>query len=222
LKTRRRYSWATNPYNPAITETASDPRPDPPTATEASAADGDRALVAALRARDESAFLALVEELHPAMLRVAGIYAGEEAAAEVAQDTWLAVIRGLGQFAFRASLRTWIFSILVRRARTAARRRQRQILEMQPMEDESPACEGPSPEATLVEGERLQATSRAISRLPTAQRAVLTLREVHGWSSTDVEALLGFTPAHQRVLLHRARAKLRRLLHLAERRSERA
>lgn len=146
------------------------------------------------------------------MLRVAAVYAGEDAAAEVAQDTWLAVIRGIGNFAFRSSFRTWVFSILVKRARTAARRRQRQVLHLQPLGAEPLACEAPGPEATLVETERLQAASLAISRLPSTQRAVLTLREIHGWSAAEVEALLTITPGNQRVLLHRARVRLRRIL----------
>ncbi|MCI0585042.1 MAG: sigma-70 family RNA polymerase sigma factor [Chloroflexi bacterium] len=195
-------------------------------------------LVARLRAGDEAAFVDLVEGMTPAMLRMARLYTSAAVAEEVTQDTWLAVVRGVDAFEGRASLRTWIFGILLNIARTKGERERRQIpysafidpaadraesaVEAERFRppgdawaghwvsyprrwDELPEERWPSREAT--------SEIRAIvDALPPAQREVVTLRDVIGWSSVEVCQALGITAVNQRVLLHRGRAHVRRAL----------
>lgn len=211
----------------------------PPTAPPSAATSGDPAIVAALRGRDESAFTALVEEHHVALVRLARSYVGSRALAEeVAQETWLAVIRGIDRFEGRSSLRTWIFRILTNLAKTrgARERRSMPLSALAPADhDDGPAVDParfvsadaprfgghwtspPSswrdvPDERLLGRETLGLLSDAIAALPTAQRRVVTLRDVEGWPADEVCALLGLSEANQRVLLHRARSKVRATL----------
>jgi RNA polymerase sigma-70 factor (ECF subfamily) len=196
----------------------------------------DTQLLDALRAGDESAFAALVREQHPSLVRVARIYVSTQSAAEeVAQETWLGVLNGLERFEGRSSLRTWIFSILTNVARTRARRDAR-TLPFSAMQDparvpeaavdadrfldpEHPRWPGhwaikpePWPEDALVTGETRALLADAIEALPASQRAVISLRDVEGWDSEEVCNALGISETNQRVLLHRARSKVRRAL----------
>ena len=186
----------------------------------------DAELLRRLRAGDEQAFVALVERYNGSMLRLAGSFVPSRAVAEeVVQDTWLAVLRGLPAFQGRASLRTWMFTILVNRARTTGSREQRTI----PVADAGPVVDasrfGPDgawsapPEHWIEEAEdRIEAEKlggllkAAIDGLPGRQREVVLLRDVEGMSSAEVCDVLAISEANQRVLLHRGRGKLRQVL----------
>lgn len=195
--------------------------------------EGEQDLVERLRAGDEAAFTALVRNLHGRMLRFVSTFVGNPATAEeVVQDTWLAVLEGLGRFAGRSSLKSWIFAILANKARTRAVRDGKTVFfsDMASDEEDEPAVDParfsasgywhlpPRPWDTLTP-ERVAASTqirehlaRALDQLPPAQRAVVVLRDVEGFAAEEVCALLGITEANQRVLLHRGRARLRRLL----------
>ena len=193
-------------------------------------------LLDALRAGDEGAFNALVREYHSSLVRVARIYVSTPASAEeVAQETWLAVLNGLDRFEGRSSLRTWIFRILTNIAKTRAQRDGR-TLPFSALQDpgrvpeaavdadrfldpEHPRWPGhwaikPEawPEDALVAAETRERLAEAIEALPGSQRAVITLRDVEGWDSAEVCNALGISETNQRVLLHRARSKVRRAL----------
>lgn len=204
------------------------------------AAPDDSGLVAALRGGDEAAFVALVERYHGAMLRVAGLYVADRAVAEeVVQETWLAALEGLDGFAGRSSLKTWLFRILTNRAKTRGQRERRSVpfsaFEFVEIGAGEPAVDparfrppdapawpghwavpprqwGDAPEERLLAAEAHEHVERAIAALPPNQRAVITLRDVQGWDAAEICTLLGVTEANQRVLLHRARAKVRQAL----------
>ena len=193
-------------------------------------------LLEALRAGDEAAFTQLVREYQPSLVRVARIYVPTQAAAEeVAAETWLAVLNGLDRFEGRSSLKTWIFRILTNIAKTRGQRDGR-TLPFSALEDpgrvpeaaldadrfldpEHPRWPGhwavrpePWPEDALVAAETQALVAEAIEALPPAQRAVISLRDVEGWSSEEVRNALELSETNQRVLLHRARSKVRRAL----------
>lgn len=188
--------------------------------------DDERELVARLRAGDEKAFVILVKRHHDAMLRLAASFVPSLAIAEeVVQDTWLGVLRGLGGFEERSSFRTWLFRILVNRARTTGARERRTVA----IGDAGPAVDAsrfsetgqwlspPGQWAQDIE-DRLHAEEladgirSAIGELPDRQRTVVTLRDVEGLSSDDVCQILDISQANQRVLLHRGRSRVRQVL----------
>ncbi len=186
----------------------------------------DRRTVAALLAGDERAFEALVRRYHSSLLRVAMSYVRPRSAAEeVVQETWLGVLRGLPTFAGRSSLRTWIFRILVNQARTRGVR-ERRTVPFSALGDGDPAVDPerflpngawatpPAAIAGLPEAALLGADARAhilaaIDELPPSQRDVITLRDVEGFTAADVREALELTEGNERVLLHRARARVR-------------
>ena len=193
-------------------------------------------LLEALRAGDEAAFAQLVREYQPSLVRVARIYVSTQAAAEeVAAETWLAVLNGLDRFEGRSSLKTWIFRILTNIAKTRAQRDGR-TLPFSALQDpgrvpeaaldadrfldpQHPRWPGhwavrpePWPEDALIAAETQAVVAEAIEALPPAQRAVISLRDVEGWSSEEVRNALELSETNQRVLLHRARSKVRRAL----------
>lgn len=195
--------------------------------------DADR--LAALRAGDEQAFRALVTLHHGAMVRVASFYVGSRAVAEeVTQETWLAVIRGLDGFEERSSLRTWIFRILANQARARGTSESRSVpfssvvgddestvdpARFRGPEDHWPGHWGefPSPWSDvpaerLLDVEARSLVAETIRVLPEAQRAVISLRDVEGFSPEETCELLGLSEGNQRVLLHRARARVRAAL----------
>lgn len=191
----------------------------------------DAALVARLQAGDEVAFTAIVREYHPRLVRLAQSVVGNRAVAdEVVQETWLAVVRGVDRFEGRSTFKTWLFHILLNRARSIAGREHR----TQPIAPDAEAIERfdrngawatpPVPWSDQVD-ERLVATQLAgrvrnvIDELPEAQREVLVLRDVEGLPASDVAALLGLSDGNQRVLLHRARARVRARLEVEVRRA---
>ncbi len=193
-------------------------------------------LLDALRAGDEAAFAELVREYQASLVRVARIYVSTQAAAEeVAQETWLGVLNGLDRFEGRSSLRTWIFRILTNIAKTRAQRDGR-TLPFSALQDpgwvpeaavdadrfldsEHPRWPGhwalrpePWPEDALVAAETRGRVEQAIEELPASQRAVISLRDIEGWDSAEVCNALGISETNQRVLLHRARSKVRSAL----------
>ena len=186
----------------------------------------DFELIGALRSGDERAFTVLVERYHEPMLALAASFVPSRAVAEeVVQDTWLAALRGLGAFEGRSSLRTWLFRILVNRARSTGSKEQRSI----PVADPEPAVD-PSrfggdgawadpPEHWIEAAERRMEAGKLagqvrvwIDDLPARQREVVLLRDVEGMSSDDVCVVLALTEGNQRVLLHRGRSRLRQLI----------
>ena len=185
--------------------------------------DDEVELVDRLRAGDESAFVALIGRYQPRLLRLAETTVGSRAVAEeVTQDVWLAVVRGVERFEGRSSLATWLFHILLNRARSAAGREQRagrpDAGVVEDRFDKSGAwASPPEPWADQVDdrlvAERLAArVQELLPLLPDQQRQVVVLRDLEGLSPGDVADLVGVTDANQRVLLHRGRARLRRLL----------
>jgi RNA polymerase sigma-70 factor (ECF subfamily) len=198
---------------------------------------GQEAIVAALRRGEEQAFATLVNEYGPSMLRVARMYVSTRAVAEeVVQEAWLGVLAGIGRFEGRSSLKTWIFRIVANLAKTRGEREGRTIplSSVAAGEDE----DGPTvdadrfltggrwaghwtsapnrwselPEERLLDGETMVVVQDAIAALPEAQRTVVVLRDVDGWSSDEVCNVLELSETNQRVLLHRARAKVRSAL----------
>ena len=195
---------------------------------------GQDEVVRALRAGDEATFAALVDELSPSMLRVALMFVPTRAVAEdVVQEAWLGVLAGIGRFEGRSSLKTWIFRILTNRAKTRGERERRTVpfsaLVAADADGDEPAVDADRfvadghwrsapdpwsslPESRLVGKETLEVVHGAIDALPEMQRAVITLRDVQGWSSEDVRNVLDLSESNQRVLLHRARSKVRQAL----------
>jgi RNA polymerase sigma-70 factor (ECF subfamily) len=195
-------------------------------------------LVAALRRRDEAAFMALVRRHHASMVRLARTFVpSREVAEEVAQETWLAVIQQLDRFEGRSSLRTWIFHILVNQAKTRGARERRSVpfsafagrddadeplVEADRFLDDDhrwaghwsapPESWSELPESHLLTAELGARLRAAIDDLPQAQRAVVLLRDVDCLSGPEVCDLLGVSEGNQRVLLHRGRSKVRAAL----------
>ncbi len=185
--------------------------------------DPDAALLDGLRAGDEDAFAALVSRYHMRLLRFAESFVASRAVAEeVVQDTWLGVVRGVQRFEGRSSVKTWLFRILTNRARSAGARETRTVaLGDDALEGRFDRSGGwnPPPEPwsdsvdARVVAEKLAGRVReCLPALPDAQRQVVLLRDVEGMDSAEVCDLLGVSPGNQRVLLHRARARLRSLL----------
>jgi RNA polymerase sigma-70 factor (ECF subfamily) len=195
----------------------------------------DAELVRALRAGDERAFRRLLELWGPTMLRVAQLYTSSRAVAEeVVQEAWVGVLKGLPRFEGRSSLKTWVFRILTNTAKTRGEREGRSIpfSSFAPLEDGAtvdlerfyaPGTPGDGhwqaaaapigvPEERLLAGEARDVVAKAIDDLPENQRAVITLRDVSGFDAAETCDLLGISEINQRVLLHRARAKVRAAL----------
>lgn len=200
------------------------------------AAAEDQELVEALRRGDEAAFAGLVEELNPALLRLATAHVPSRAIAEeVVQDTWIGVINGIDRFEGRSALRTWIFQILLNNARTKGVREKRVLPfaafrrraeegsdapavdadRFQGRRSESPGgwarppVEWSSPEERLASDEARDVMLKAIAALPPRQREVLTLRDILGYPAEDARNALEISETNQRVLLHRGRSKVR-------------
>jgi RNA polymerase sigma-70 factor (ECF subfamily) len=202
-------------------------------ASATGAADGDDVIVAALRAGDEWAFRTLLERHQPMMRRVARIYVDSDAVAdEVVQETWTAVVRGIGRFEGRSALATWIFSILTNQAKSHGGRERRTLPlssigaghEDEPVADvdrfqsaddawpghwATPPRPWQTPERRLLSLEAREHLRQALHDLPDRQRIVVALRDVEGISAEEVCGALELTPENQRVLLHRGRSRLR-------------
>jgi RNA polymerase sigma-70 factor (ECF subfamily) len=196
-------------------------------------------LVDALRRGEEAAFMELVARHHNSLLRLASFFVSNRAVAEeVVQETWLGVLQGISRFEGRSSLKTWISRILVNRARTRAQREGRMVafssLLPSEVESDEPALEssrflgpqdslpghwalppqswGEDPEKKLLARETREQIQKAIRALPQGQRLVITLKDINGCTSEEVCSILGVSETNQRVLLHRARSRVRREL----------
>ena len=195
----------------------------------------DKRLTDALRRGEADAFATLVDLHSRAMIRVALAYVPTRAAAEEAvQETWIAVLRGIEAFEGRASLKTWIFRILTNVAMRAGARERRSVPfsalaaaentgepsvdsdrflpadhELYPGHWAIPPARWPTPEEGLLTGETRDVIAAAIAELPVAQRTVIGLRDIEGWSSDEVCEALEISAGNQRILLHRARSRVR-------------
>jgi len=188
--------------------------------------DDDTELLDRLRAGDEQAFVVLVRRHHDPMIRLACSFVPSRAVAEeVVQDTWMGVLRGIGSFEGRSSFRTWLFRILVNRARTAGVRERRSVAVGDAEAavdayrfDEAGAWAAPPEQWIEDVDDRLRAGKlagrirSAIAELPARQREVVTLRDVEGLSSNEVCHVLEISDGNQRVLLHRGRSRVRQVL----------
>jgi RNA polymerase sigma-70 factor, ECF subfamily len=191
----------------------------------------DQELLQRLRAGDEAAFMDLVDRYGPLMLRIALMHVSSRAVAEeVVQEAWLGVLKGLDRFEGRSSLKTWILRIVANQARSRGERERRSVpvSSLTPADDE-PAVDparfrpfddprypggwtlppAPLPEERLLAEETLARVREAIAALPARQQEVILLRDVEGWEPEEVSEALGITDGNQRVLLHRARSKVR-------------
>lgn len=201
-------------------------------------AQADLALVAALRAGEEAAFVDLVEQLHRPLVRTAVRYVRDpHIAEEVVQETWIAVVKGLDAFEGRSSLRTWIFRIATYQAKTRGQRERRNVPLSALLGEETdsggpsvdpgrfladgqwighwsepPASWGADVEARLLSAEARQVIDATLAELTESQRTVMTLRDLDGLTSDEVCAALEISPGNQRVLLHRARSRVRAAL----------
>jgi len=188
--------------------------------------DSDEALLARLRAGDESAFLVLVTRYNGSLLRVARTFVPNDAVAEeVVQDTWIGVVRGVDRFEGRSSFKTWLFRILVNRARTSGVREHRHdtydptgpAVSPERFDATGAWAEPVAPWESDVDDRLVAATwgpalRAALDGLPERQRDVVLLRDVEGLSGEDVCEVLGISEGNQRVLLHRGRSRLRAAL----------
>jgi RNA polymerase sigma-70 factor (ECF subfamily) len=184
----------------------------------------EQELLERLRAGDEAAFSELVRTYQTRLLRLArGFVPNQVVAEEVVQDTWLGVVRGLDRFEGRSSVATWLFTILVNRAKSTGER-ERRHWSVGDLGEGHEAFEhfdaggawAPAPETWAEEAEdrraaeRLAARARAcLDELPPAQREVVLLRDVEGLDAAQVCSVLGISDANQRVLLHRGRTRVR-------------
>jgi RNA polymerase sigma-70 factor (ECF subfamily) len=196
-------------------------------------------LVEALCTGDEEVFVGLVRLYGPAMLRVAQLYGVSRAVAEeVVQQTWLAVLTGIVGFEGRSSFKTWLFRILRNTAQTQAVREGRSVPFSALSDQELAVAEDPVeadrfrragerfadhwrsspdgwaqlPETNLLARETISVVERAVASLRPVQRAVITLRDIEGWDAGEVADFLEISDTNERVLLHRARAKVRKAL----------
>lgn len=202
----------------------------------------DEVILQALRAGDETAFVELVERYHGALVRTAMAYVRDrDVAEEVVQEAWIAVIRGIDRFEGRSTLATWIFRIVTYQAKTRGTRERRSI----PLSSFEPTPEGPvvdperfrksapgtghwldrpmawGPDAgeRLLSHEAQAVIVAALETLPPAQRTVMTLRDISGFTSEEVCEALEISAGNQRVLLHRARSRVRAALEDYDRRA---
>jgi RNA polymerase sigma-70 factor (ECF subfamily) len=186
--------------------------------------DEDGALLQRVRDGDHEAFAVLVRRYQAQLLRVAQTFVASRAVAEeVVQDTWLGVVRGVERFEGRSSFKTWLFRILVNRARTTGGREARTVslgpdIELADRFDSSggwskpPAVWSEDAEDRIVAQKLAVKVKDSLHELPPAQREVLVLRDVEGLEPGAVCAMLGITDSNQRVLLHRGRTRMRSIL----------
>ena len=204
-------------------------------------------VIEALLAKNEEVYSRVVRAHHSSMVRVAMAYvSSRETAEEVAQEVWTVLVEGLHNFQGKSTLKTWLYGILLNRAKTRGQRESRQVPISSFESEETGRCEllesasssevrgpgrapwvwgnsskSPSPEARTLQKELDAYRAKAIALLPYRQRVVITLRDIEGWSSKEVCKALGLQPTHQRVLLHRARVRVREVVQELSKRSQR-
>src|SRR4051812_19686079 len=198
--------------------------------------DDDAPLLLALRRRDEQAFTTLVDRYHARLVRLASLFVANQAVAEeVAQETWIGVLQGIDRFEGRSSFRTWLFRILTNQAKRRGQREARSLpfaaFSQADGDDGEPAVAPERflpagdewaghwvsypqnwrelPEEEFLSHETRALVQQAIEALPLNQRMVITLRDVEGFPSAEVCNALAISETYQRVLLHRARSKVR-------------
>lgn len=194
----------------------------------------DETLLVGLRAGNEAMFAALIDAHHHAMVRLARSFVGNDAVAEeVAQETWSALLAGLATFEGRSTLKTWLFRVLVNRAKTRGVREARAV-PMSSLSGSNDDGDGPTvdpdrfngrgmwsqpptewevtPADLLMRRETVEALERALDELPERQRQIVLLRDALDWDAEEICNVLGISETNQRVLLHRGRARLRTLL----------
>ena len=220
-------------------------QPEPLPSEQDEGAAGDRRLLEDLRKGDETAFTELVDRYGPSMLRVARLYVRSHSVAEeVVQETWLKVLQALDGFEGRSSLRTWIFVILGNCARRRGERESRSVSFTALGGGDEPSVSADRffpaghprwggmwttlvdgweqiPDERLLTGEAREQIRAAVEALPSNYATVFTLRDVEGWDGAEVAALLGISAENQRVLLHRARNRIRAALEEYFERSDR-
>ena len=201
--------------------------------------DDERTLIERLRARDESAFVELVEHYYGYLLPLANFFVSNKAVAEeVVQEAWLAVLKGIDRFEGRSSFKTWISRIVMNIARTRGVREGRMVAFSEFADNETGGAESAvdparfrvapdeypghwsiaprpwnsDPETQLLSSETMAVLDNALELLPKAQRLVLTMRDVNGFTPEEVCNALGISETNQRVLLHRARSRVRGVL----------
>ncbi len=206
--------------------------------------DDERTLIERLKARDEDAFVELVERYYGYLLSLANFFVSNRAVAEeVVQEAWLAVLKGIDRFQERSSFKTWISRIVMNLGRTRGVRERRIMIfklvafseyadheaeysdaAVDPARFRTATDEYPDhwsvaprpwnsdPEKRLLTSETMAALEQAIQSLPEAQRLVLTMRDVDGWTPEEICNALAISETNQRVLLHRARSKVRGIL----------
>jgi len=201
--------------------------------------DEDAPLLLALRQRDEHAFAALVDRYHARLVRLASLFVANQAVAEeVAQETWIGVLQGIDRFEGRSSFRTWLFRILTNQAKRRGQREARSMpfaaFSQADVDDGEPAVAPErflpaddewaghwvsypqnwreTPEERFLSHETRALVQQVIDTLPLNQRMVITLRDVEGFPSAEVCNALAISETNQRVLLHRARSKVREQL----------
>jgi RNA polymerase sigma-70 factor, ECF subfamily len=188
----------------------------------------DAELLGRLLGGDESAFTELVRRYHVTLVKIARYYVASAATAEdVAQDTWIAVLKGIERFEGRSSFKTWLLRICVNRARTSGVKEHRTIpfdpnesgpsVSSQRFDQAGMWSEPPVPfteaiDSRLDNSALLNAVRKAIDELGEPQQAVVTLRDVEGLSTQEVATLLGLSEANVRVILHRGRARVREIV----------
>jgi len=190
-----------------------------------------------LRQGDEAAFASLVDRHHGALLRLAMAYVSDRSIAEeVVQETWMGVLEGVDRFEGRSSLKTWIFRILTNKAKTRGVRESRHVsfspLAASEENPEEPAVDPTrfqttghwagywvsypqpwdenTPEKLLLSQEGTTFLEQALEALPPKLRQIIVMRDVEGLSSEEACNILGVSETNQRVLLHRARSRVRR------------
>lgn len=196
----------------------------------------EQELIRRLNAGDERAFVELIEAYHQPLCRLARTFTADAGRAEeIVQESWLVVIDNLSSFEGRSSLKTWLFGIVVNKAKKLAAREAKQVTsELDELErsmradahrfderghwSKPPGRWGRSPEDALIEARTLEIVHQLIEELPPLQRTVMMMRDVQGFTAQETCEVLQIEANHHRVLLHRARAAVREALdqHFAE------
>lgn len=189
----------------------------------------DKALIPRLLAGEEAAYTLVVTAYHGLMVHLAKTIVGEAIADEVAQESWLSIMKALPRFEGRSSLKTWVLRIVSNTAKSRLRHESRTVsldglVDEQPIVDPSrfktnghwsnppPTWHGDSPDALLAGGQLRECIDNALSALPPMQRAAITLRDMQGFDMETICKILEVSESNGRVLLHRARSSIQQAI----------